>query len=95
MSHAPVDYFDLSTTSYASLFDGIDYVWDAIPSIASYIQLRLNKDLKPNIATIDVPSTLVYQSPDIYIGENVKIIVPLKLPESYRLGSLRHSLLQS
>jgi UDP-N-acetylglucosamine diphosphorylase / glucose-1-phosphate thymidylyltransferase / UDP-N-acetylgalactosamine diphosphorylase / glucosamine-1-phosphate N-acetyltransferase / galactosamine-1-phosphate N-acetyltransferase len=73
MSQKPDDYFDLSTTVYASLFDGVDYVWDAIPRIASYIQLRLNNDLKPNIATIDLPPTVVYQSPDIYIGEDVRI----------------------
>lgn len=73
MSQKPADYFDLSKTDYASLFDGVDYVWDAIPRIASYIRLRLNNDLKPNIGTVSLSPTVVYQSPDIYIGENVQI----------------------
>ena len=73
MSHKPSDYFDLSKTTYASLFDGIDYVWEAIPRIASYIQLRLNNDLKPNVTALSLPLSVVYQSPEIYIGENVQI----------------------
>lgn len=73
MSRKPADYFDLSTTDYASLFDGVGYVWEAIPQIASYIQLRLNSDLKPNITTLDLSSTTVYKSSDIYIGKNVRI----------------------
>jgi len=73
MSHKPADYFDLSKTDYASLFDGIEYVWEAIPRIASYIQLRLNNDLKPNIASINISPMMEYQSSDIYIGENVTI----------------------
>lgn len=73
MSQTPADYFDLSTTEYASLFDKIDTVWETIPCIASYIQSRLNSDLKPNITSIDLPPTTVYQSLDIYIGKNVRI----------------------
>lgn len=73
MSHKPADYFNLDVTDYASLFDGIDYVWEAIPRIASYIQLRLSNDLKPNISSISLSPTVNYQSSDIYIGENVTI----------------------
>jgi UDP-N-acetylglucosamine diphosphorylase / glucose-1-phosphate thymidylyltransferase / UDP-N-acetylgalactosamine diphosphorylase / glucosamine-1-phosphate N-acetyltransferase / galactosamine-1-phosphate N-acetyltransferase len=73
MSQTPADYFDLSTTDYASLFDGVDCVWEVIPRIAPYIQMRLNSDLEPNITSIDLPPTTVYQSPDIYIGKNVRI----------------------
>jgi bifunctional UDP-N-acetylglucosamine pyrophosphorylase / glucosamine-1-phosphate N-acetyltransferase len=73
MLRKPADYFDLSTTDYASLFDGIDNVWEAIPHIAPYIQLRLKNDLEPNITALDLPPTTVYQSPDIYIGKNVRI----------------------
>ncbi len=73
MSHQPQDYFDLSKTAYASLFDGVDYVWSAIPRIKSYIQLRLNNDLKPNIMKANLSPTVMYQSSDIYIGDNVTI----------------------
>jgi len=67
------DYFDLSQTAYASLFDGVDHIWDVIPRITSYIQLRLENDLKPNIATLNLPSGVRYESSDIYIGKDVQI----------------------
>lgn len=73
MQNKPTDYFDLATTAYASLFDGVDDVWEVLTRIASYIQLRLNNDLQPNISMIELPATTVYQSNDIYIGENVTI----------------------
>ena len=73
MSQKPSDYFDLSTTEYASLFEGVDAVWEVIARIASYIQLRLNNDLKPNIGVIELPTNTVFQSSEIYIGEHVRI----------------------
>src|SRR5476651_1012519 len=33
----PIDLFTLSHFSYAELFDGIEYVWEAIPRIGIYI----------------------------------------------------------
>jgi NDP-sugar pyrophosphorylase family protein len=71
MLHQPQDYFDLSTTAFADLFTDVAYVWDAIPQIAPYIQHRLETDRKPNITTYDLPPTVTYKSPNIYIGEGV------------------------
>lgn len=71
MTHQPQDYFDLSTTDFADLFDGVHYVWEAIPQIASYIQKRHDTDRKPNISDYDLPPTVTYKSADIYIGEGV------------------------
>jgi len=71
MSHRPQDYFDLSTTAFSALFDDVEYVWDALARIESYIQLRLSNDRQPNIADYDLPPTVVCQSSDVYIGENV------------------------
>ena len=73
MTHKPSDYFDLSQTDYAPLFDGVEYVWEVINRISSHIQLRLNNDLTPNIANRSLPATVTYESNDIYIGENVRI----------------------
>lgn len=67
------DYFDLTQTAYAPLFDGLEHIWDVIPRITSYIQLRLENDLKPNITTIDLPAGVSYGSTDIYIGKDVHI----------------------
>jgi len=73
MPHRPQDYFDLSTTAYADLFDDMTYVWEALTQIEAYIQLRLNDDRKPNVTTYELPPSVVVGSDDIYIGENVRI----------------------
>lgn len=67
------DYFDLSQTEYANLFDDITYIWDAVHQITPYIQLRFATDRKPNITTIDLPDGVRYGSPDIYVGQDVRI----------------------
>lgn len=69
----PDYYFDLSQTAHRPLFEGLNHVWEALTRIESYIQLRLHNDLKPNIASYPLPSTSLYQSPDIYIGKHVTI----------------------
>lgn len=66
------DYFDLSQTEYAKLFDDITYIWDAIHQITPYIQSQFATDRKPNITTIDLPDGVRYGSPDIYIGQDVR-----------------------
>ncbi len=71
MPHQPSDYFELSTTHFADIFDNAKYVWDALPMIEAYIQKRLQTDRKPNITDYDLPPTVTYKSSDIYIGKNV------------------------
>jgi UDP-N-acetylglucosamine diphosphorylase / glucose-1-phosphate thymidylyltransferase / UDP-N-acetylgalactosamine diphosphorylase / glucosamine-1-phosphate N-acetyltransferase / galactosamine-1-phosphate N-acetyltransferase len=72
MLHAR-DFFDLSSSDHAALFEGTDYVWQAIPKIAEYIRQRHATDRKPNLKNVSVHSTVVLQTEDIIIGKGTRI----------------------
>ena len=38
----PSELFDLRHTSYKEVFHNIDYAWEAIPHVASYIKTYIN-----------------------------------------------------
>ncbi|MEK7271222.1 MAG: UDP-N-acetylglucosamine diphosphorylase [Planctomycetota bacterium] len=63
----PSDYFDLSKTEFADLFDGCESVWQAIPKIEAYIRRRL----KPGIdGTVMGGATL---EGDVYVGKGTVV----------------------
>lgn len=56
----PNDFFDLETTSFSTLFDGAEYVWEGLTKIKSY----LRSALQPNVPGIGqshpvLPKTIV------------------------------------
>jgi NDP-sugar pyrophosphorylase family protein len=57
----PADFFDLSQTAHAAIFDGCDYAWQAIKKITAYLEANLRPGLKNRCEGV------------AYIGENVSI----------------------
>jgi NDP-sugar pyrophosphorylase family protein len=70
MLHAH-DFFDLSSSAHAAIFDHTDYVWQAIAKIGAYIHQR--HDLQPNAHTISAHPSVVFKTPHIYIGAGTRI----------------------
>lgn len=65
--HTPADYFDLIHTEHQVIFENVEYVWQALPKIAPYLQFRL----KPAILgkTIGKP----FISNAVFIGHGTVI----------------------
>ncbi len=57
------DYFDLKECPFLEIYNGLEYVWEAIPKIKDV----LSENLKPDI------HSSVKISPHTFIGENVQI----------------------
>lgn len=57
------DYFDLKECPFLAIYNGLEYVWEAIPKIKDV----LSENLKPDI------HSSVKISPHTFIGENVQI----------------------
>lgn len=71
MLHAR-DFFDLSQTQFADLFDETTYVWEALNRISGYVLERLERDLKPNSSQYAYPPSTVIVG-DVHIGEGTRI----------------------
>lgn len=65
--YTPTDYFNLTNTEHQVIFENVEYVWQALPKIAPYLQFRL----KPAILgkTIGKP----FISNAVFIGEGTVI----------------------
>ncbi|MEO0562291.1 MAG: glucose-1-phosphate thymidylyltransferase [Chloroflexota bacterium] len=68
----PLDYFDLSQSAHAALFDGCAHVWDALPRIGPYVESLLASDYTPNAHTLDLHPTVVIEG-DVYIGPGTQV----------------------
>lgn len=64
---APEKFLDLSQTEHGLLFDDVEYVWDALPKIATYLQFRL----KPAILGKLVGRPFI--GSNVYIGKGTII----------------------
>jgi len=60
---APSDYFDLDKTPFPGLYQGIRYVWEAIPRIAGIIETNLEPGIHDEAVV----------SPGAFVGEQVQI----------------------
>ncbi len=67
------DFFDLTHSAHAALFQGTTYVWEGIGRIAAYVQARLSADLTPNAHNHDLHPLVALGSQPVYIGQNVNI----------------------
>jgi UDP-N-acetylglucosamine diphosphorylase / glucose-1-phosphate thymidylyltransferase / UDP-N-acetylgalactosamine diphosphorylase / glucosamine-1-phosphate N-acetyltransferase / galactosamine-1-phosphate N-acetyltransferase len=63
----PEDFFDLTKTEHAAIFEGVQYVWEVLPRIKDYIK----EHLKPQICG-DV-SPLAFVGEQVYIGPGTVI----------------------
>ncbi|MCW1929780.1 MAG: UDP-N-acetylglucosamine diphosphorylase [Candidatus Kerfeldbacteria bacterium] len=68
MSFAPSEFFDLSDYAHASIFDGIDYVWEILPIISEYLDFAVDSSTIQS----DV-SHAAYIGDRIIIGQHVTI----------------------
>jgi UDP-N-acetylglucosamine diphosphorylase / glucose-1-phosphate thymidylyltransferase / UDP-N-acetylgalactosamine diphosphorylase / glucosamine-1-phosphate N-acetyltransferase / galactosamine-1-phosphate N-acetyltransferase len=65
----PKDYFDLSKTKHAALFEGVNFVWEVIPKIGEYL-----KTLPLGIIEIEIPEGVTLVNPElISIGKGTVI----------------------
>ncbi|MCE2490081.1 MAG: hypothetical protein J4G17_08930 [Anaerolineae bacterium] len=62
------DYFDLNTTALAELFDGTDFVWQAVARIGPWIERRYAEGLRPGYEGAEVAQTAVIGPGPVYIG---------------------------
>lgn len=71
---APTDFWDLSKTNHAKLYDGCEYAWDAIKRIESYIKERL-KAVGAEGKTVNRGKLLgnPFIGPDVFIDEGTVI----------------------
>ena len=60
---APSDYFDLNKTPFPELYQGLKYVWEAIPRIAGIIETNLEPGVHDEAGV----------SPGAFVGERVQI----------------------
>jgi len=64
----PEDFFDLSQTQFKDLFDGIEYVWDALKKIKEYIR----NNIKPNVSGIRKGEVFINQTVVLYGDEVIE-----------------------
>lgn len=57
------DYFDLSGFEYAGVFDGVEFVWDALKGLKAYIDERLERRIKGTVMEG------AYVSSDVFLEE--------------------------
>lgn len=62
---APNDLYDLSDIEHRGLFDGCEYVWDALSKISEYIQ----DILAPNITKLRISGDVLNKTYVLYNGE--------------------------
>ena len=70
MGFTAEDFFDLSLFHYADLYDGIEYIWEAIAKIAGYVEAKLAELGPRNLGTtLGSP----YIADNVYIGEGTVV----------------------
>lgn len=67
------DFFDLTTTALADLFEDTMYVWEAIDRVGPYIESHFANGLQPNVATLNVHPSVVFGDAPIFVGKGTKI----------------------
>jgi NDP-sugar pyrophosphorylase family protein len=71
---AAADFFDLSATAHARLFDGTRYVWEAIDRIGAYLaECLATPAYAPNAAAYPLHPTSVLKGDAIHIHPTAKI----------------------
>ena len=63
----PTNFFDLSKSRHSDIFNGIEFVWDALRRIPGYITAHLKPSNNGNI------SPLAYVEDNVYIGQNTVV----------------------
>lgn len=58
----PEDFFDLSKSKHSDIFDGVEFVWDALKRIPDYVKANLEPGIHGTV------SNLAYVADDVYIG---------------------------
>jgi UDP-N-acetylglucosamine diphosphorylase / glucose-1-phosphate thymidylyltransferase / UDP-N-acetylgalactosamine diphosphorylase / glucosamine-1-phosphate N-acetyltransferase / galactosamine-1-phosphate N-acetyltransferase len=63
----PTDFFDLSQTEHAGLFEGCDYAWDALKKLKEYLKTHLHPGLNNRC------EGEAYIGEQVYIGEGTVV----------------------
>jgi NDP-sugar pyrophosphorylase family protein len=64
----PEDFFDLSSSRFAHLFDGVEYVWEALGRLKKYAR----EILSPNVGDICKDSCVVERTVVLYRGAVIR-----------------------
>lgn len=82
------DFFDLKGHPYKSLFEGTEFVWEALPRLSSFI----NDNLRPNVKAARIDGTFITETIVLYEGEVLRSGFSIdwegKKPEVRKDGSL-------
>ncbi len=62
-------FFDLTNFAHARLFDGLLYVWQAIPAIAPFVRKQLSADFQPALHGRVAEGAFLVNPELIYLGE--------------------------
>lgn len=63
----PKNFFDLSKSKHSEIFEGIEFVWDALKRIPEYVRANLKPSLNGTI------SPLAYIDDNVYIGSGTVV----------------------
>lgn len=72
----PASFFDSAETSHWQLFDGTQYVWEALPRIAPYLKSHLKPGVHAHLVGQPFIGEQVYVGPGTRIDPGVVIIGP-------------------
>ncbi len=71
---SPADFWDLSKTNHAGLYDGCEYAWDAIKRISDYVKSKVN-EMGAEGKVVNKGKLLgnPYIGPDVFIDEGTVV----------------------
>lgn len=72
----PSEFFDSAATAHWSLFENIEYVWEALPKIAPYLKKNLRPDNLGDLIGQAYISDKIYIGPGTRIDPGVVLIGP-------------------
>jgi UDP-N-acetylglucosamine diphosphorylase / glucose-1-phosphate thymidylyltransferase / UDP-N-acetylgalactosamine diphosphorylase / glucosamine-1-phosphate N-acetyltransferase / galactosamine-1-phosphate N-acetyltransferase len=64
---APADFFDISQTNHAAIFEGVTQAWEIVPKLKSYLEERLKPENRGRILGLPTIGN------NVFIGENTVI----------------------
>jgi NDP-sugar pyrophosphorylase family protein len=72
----PTDFFDLSKTRHAGLFEGVEYPWEVLPCIGDYVKTHLQPGIFGEVSPLAFVGAQVYIGPGTVVEPGVMIKGP-------------------
>jgi UDP-N-acetylglucosamine diphosphorylase / glucose-1-phosphate thymidylyltransferase / UDP-N-acetylgalactosamine diphosphorylase / glucosamine-1-phosphate N-acetyltransferase / galactosamine-1-phosphate N-acetyltransferase len=84
---APADFFDLEQTEHHTVFDHVEFVWDALPKIAPYLQFRLRPEILGKIVGRPFLSNQIYLGKGSVVEQGAFVKGPAWIGENCQIRS--------